>query len=62
MCKIISDYLQIIHSESKYTRDDYILLINFKEFLLSTNIIPEETKECILHLDYMEDMSKINFL
>lgn len=62
MCKIISDYLQIIHSESKYTRDDYILLLNFKEFLLSTNIISEETKECILHLDYMKDVNKIKFI
>ena len=61
MCKIISDYLQIIHSEAKYTRDDYLLFINFKEFLTVTNIIPEETKECILHLDYMNEMSKIKF-
>ena len=62
MCKIISDYLQIIHSESKYTRDDYILLTNFKEFLSITNIIPEETKECILNLDYMKDMNKTKFI
>ena len=60
MAKIISDYLHIIHSTSKYTREDYVLFTNFKEFLLVTNIIPEETKDCILHLEYMKDMSKIN--
>ena len=56
MFKIISDYLQIVfgkNQESKLKREDYLLLHNFKEFIKNTDIISEETRVCLLHLDYM---------
>lgn len=57
MCKIISDYLQIMFQDcnkKKFIRDDYILFITFKEFLSTTNKISDDIKECILNLDYMK--------
>ena len=56
MFKIISDYLQIVfdkNQENKLTKEDYLLLHNFKQFIESTDIISEETRVCLLHLDYM---------
>lgn len=57
MCKIISDYLNIMFEDGnkkQFTRDDYILFIKFKEFLSSTDKISDDIKECILNLEYMK--------
>ena len=58
MCKIISDYLQTVFeviNKNKFLGEDLWLYNEFKEFLLSSNIISDDIKECILSLEYMKN-------
>ena len=55
MFKIISDYLQTIidiQQNDKLTNGELAFYYKFKQFVNNTDIIPEETKECVLHLEF----------
>ena len=57
ICKIISYYLQIIfnsNQKDKLTKEDFLLCYNFKNFITNTDILLEDTKNCLLSLDYMK--------
>ena len=57
LCKIISYYLQIIfnsNQKDKLTKEDFLLCYNFKNFITNTDILLEDTKNCLLSLDYMK--------
>ena len=55
MCKIICIYLKIVFNPVKkmFEREDYILCFNFKEFIINSDIITEDNKECLLNLEFM---------
>ena len=59
MLKIIVDYLEIALQpleKEKFTREDFLLLNSFKEFVLTSKIISEETRDCLIHLEYMNNI------
>ena len=59
MLKIISDYLEIVLlplEKEKITREDLLLLNSFKDFVLTSKIISEKTRDCLIHLEYMNNI------
>ena len=59
MLKIICEYLKIALmplEKDKITREDLLLLNSFKNFVLTSNIISEETRDCLIHLEYMNNI------
>ena len=59
MLKIICEYLKIALmplEKDKITREALLLLNSFKDFVLTSNIISEETRDCLIHLEFMNNI------